>query len=334
MSLWRDERRFHLITRGNVDGIVSAALFLAKVPGLKVSFVTSTSGALDALRRDIQSQHFYVVDLGASPELVRTVQQKTEQGAHVHILDHHQQTVEQFVGLPDGPETLAKEGVSAATLVYQFLGLGDDLGHLAAIADVVEYCESDTLYVAQDHYGEGRVADEARILDYAWRLQVDDDRFRMTAARHMAEGKWPSEVPEVKSRYLQVINEGRWERALDKVRSRMRIKNGVGVLQFGRYRTSLLGFGTRALSHVAAQEGCDVAVLLNSRKTLSSVSLRGVGPAYSKGALGPAPLNLGRFVEEFTLERGVMGGGHPSSAGAKIYTRDIPELLAQINALV
>ncbi|MBI2078768.1 MAG: hypothetical protein HYT80_10440 [Euryarchaeota archaeon] len=132
-------------------------------------------------------------------------------------------------------------------------------------------------------------------------------------------------------RYLQVVNEGRWERALQKVRSRLVVKDRIGVLRFGRYRTSLFGFGTRALAKVAEEEGCAVAVLINSRKKRSSLSLRGIGPEY---ALPTPPLNLGQFVLDFTAEHGLSGGGHPSSAGAKIHTRDVPQLLQEIYCLV
>lgn len=328
---WRDDRRYHLITRGNVDGIVSAALFYARVPEIKVSFVTSITGAMDALRRDIQSKEFFIVDLGATDELVHTIHFKARQGAKIHILDHHQQTETHFG--PDNPDVdaVAEQGVSAAAVAYQFLGLDGNHEHLPALADIIEYCSSDALGRATDRFGFDRLAHEARILDFAWRLEVDDDRFRSTAARKLGEGKWPSEVPEIHRRYLQVLNEGRWERALDKVRARLQIKDGVGILRFGRFRTSLFGFGTRALSHVAEEQGCHVAVLVNSRKTLSSASLRGLGIEYAPGHR--PPLNLGLFVEDFTRENGVTGGGHPSSAGAKIYTRHVPEFLHQARAL-
>jgi hypothetical protein len=220
--------------------------------------------------------------------------------------------------------------VSAARLAYQFLGLNGGFEHLAAVADLVEYCENAELEDASGRFG-ARLAEEARVLDFAWRLEVDDDRFRQLAARRMAEGRWPSEVPEVHRRYLQVLNEGRWERALEKVRSRLQVRKGIGVLRFGRYRTSLHGFGTRALSHVAEEQGCHIALLVNSRKNLTSLSLRGLGPYYRAG--NKPPLNLGRFVEDFTKDYGLTGGGHPSSAGAKIFTRDVPMFLEQIRAL-
>lgn len=329
---WRDDRRFHLITRGNVDGIISAAFFLARTPGIRISFVTSSSAAVDSLRRDIQSRDFYLVDLGVTPELLKNFQDKVKTGARIHVLDHHQQSEKRTPTGAPGIDSVTRQGVSAATLAYQFLGLDGTHEHLAALADVVEYCRSTPLERAVHRFGAERVAEEARILDYAWRLEVDDDRFRLAAARRLAEGLWPSEIPEVHRRYLQVLNEGRWERALEKVRARLVIRDKVGVLRFGRYRTSLLGFGTRALSHVAQEQGCSVAILINSRKRLSSLSLRGVGPEYAVAAR--PPLNLGRFVDEFTQEYGLTGGGHPSSAGAKIHTRDVPVLLQEVYGLV
>lgn len=332
-STWRDDRRCHLVTRGNVDGITSAAMFYANNPALKVSFVTSSSGAQDALRRDIQSEDFFIVDLGATDELVHTVRQKAKQGARIHFLDHHQQTETNRPSAGrSNVETVAEQGISAAALAHRFLDLGARHEHLAAIADVIEFCESPSLDRVRLRWGPDRLLEEARILDYSWRLQVDDDHFRRLAARRMAAGLWPSEVPEVKRRYLQVVNEGRWERALEKVRSHMRIRDGLGLLRFGRYRTSLHGFGTRALSHVAREQGCSVAALVNSRKSLSSVSLRGVGSDYDSRS--KPKLNLGRFVEDFTRHHGVTGGGHPSSAGAKIFTRDVGLLVQQIQAIV
>lgn len=328
---WRDDRRSHLITRGNVDGIVSAAFFYARDPSVRVSFVTSTTAALDVVRRDIQSRDFYLVDLGVTPELLKNLQDKVKQGARVHLLDHHQQTQDLQTQPPHGIEIATGRGVSAASVALGFLGLNGSNERLAALADIVEYCHSPYLDRAETEFGWERLRFEARVLDYAWRLVVDDDRFRYAAARKLAEGFWPSEVGEVHRRYLQVVNEGRWERALEKVRTRLVVRDRVGVLRFGRYRTSLFGFGTRALAKVAEDEGCSVAVLINSRKQRSSLSLRGLGNEYLAAV---PPLNLGRFVTEFTAEHGLSGGGHPSSAGAKIHTRDVPAFLQEIYCLV
>lgn len=328
---WKDDRRTHLITRGNVDGIISAALFYSRDPGMRVSFVTSTSAALDVVRRDIQSKEFFIVDLGITPELVKNLQDKAKLGAKIHLLDHHQQTEAFALVANSGLDVHAYQGASAASVALDFLKVNHGSERLAAIADIVEYCQSPYLAKAEAEYGWERLREEARILDYSWRFMVDDDRFRQVAARKLAEGLWPSEVGEIHRRYLQVVNEGRWERALEKVRSRLVVKDRVGVLRFGRYRTSLFGFGTRALAKVAEEEGCSVAVMINSRKKLSSLSLRGVGAEYAGKR---PPLNLGEFVNQFTAEYGLSGGGHPSSAGAKIHTRDVPRLLQEVYCLV
>lgn len=328
---WRDDRRSHLITRGNVDGIVSAAFFYVRDPSVRVSFVTSSTAALDVVRRDIQSRDFYLVDLGVTPDLLKNLQDKVKQGARVHLLDHHQQTQDLEARPSEGIEVATGQGVSAASVALRFLGLNGSNERLAALADIVEYCHSAYLDRAESEFGWERLRFEARVLDYAWRLVVDDDRFRLAAARKLADGAWPSEVGEIHRRYLQVVNEGRWERALEKVRNRLVVRDRVGVLRFGRYRTSLFGFGTRALAKVAEEEGCSVAVLINSRRERSSLSLRGLGHDY---LASHPPLNLGRFVTEFTAEHGLSGGGHPSSAGAKIHTRDVPLFLQEIYCLV
>lgn len=328
---WKDDRRTHMITRGNVDGIVSAAFFYARDPSVRVSFVTSSSAALDVVRRDIQSKEFFLVDLGVTPELLKNLQDKAKLGAKVHLLDHHQQTEAFANSTASDLDIHAYQGCSAASVTLDFLRVNHGAGRLAALADIVEYCQSPYLAKAEAEYGWERLREEARILDYSWRFMVDDDRFRQVAARKLAEGLWPSEVGEIHRRYLQVVNEGRWERALEKVRSRLVVKDRVGVLRFGRYRTSLFGFGTRALAKVAEEEGCSVAVMINSRKKRSSLSLRGVGAPYA-GAR--PPLNLGEFVSDFTAEHGFSGGGHPSSAGAKIHTRDVPTFLQEVYCLV
>jgi nanoRNase/pAp phosphatase (c-di-AMP/oligoRNAs hydrolase) len=60
---------------------------------------------------------------------------------------------------------------------------------------------------------------------------------------------------------------------------------------------------------VALRRGCRYALMINERKIHSSISMRGM---CSNGT------NLGRFVEDFTAIHGLEGGGHPSSAGARI----------------
>lgn len=312
---WRDARGPHVVTRGNVDGICSAAGALAAWPRAKVSFVPSSSTAADALRKDL-SHDLVVADLGLTPALVRAINEKGDTRQEVLLLDHHQQSTRGHDALGPHASAVVDQGPSAASVVLDHLDVGR-LAHLGAIADEIEHCRSRFLSITRSRVGGARIQDEARCLDYAWRLQVEDDRFRLQAARRLAAGAWPSEVDEVQRRFRIVRNENRFERACDRAGDSLRMRREVAILDKGPRMPSLLGFGMRAVTAAAGDAGARVAVLVNRRSESTGISLRSIDG-------GP---NLGRFAEEFTSEHGIAGGGHPTSAGARIHTDDVPKLL-------
>jgi hypothetical protein len=300
---------------------VSSAFFLARFPRGRVTYVASSSLAVDVLRRDLGSRSFYLVDLGLTPRLARTIRMKDKTHQEVVCIDHHQQTADYAGQLGEHASVVVQEGSSAAAVAHDAWGLGASTAHLAAVADHVEYCASPHLARAAQAVGLERIDHEARVLDFAWRCQIDDDRFRALAARRLGQGLWPSEIEEVRRRYLRVVNENRWARAMERVRAHVRVRQGVAMLRFGKHKPSLLGFGTRALTAVAMERGCQLAVMINQRRHVSSLALR---------AIGPPAINLGLLADRFTAEFGVVGGGHPSSAGAKVLTRDLPAFLDQL----
>src|SRR5687768_14765272 len=279
--------------------------------------------AVDVLRKDIASHEFYLCDLGLTPRLIKTLNDKAKSRQRVTYLDHHEQSELQLDSLDVEMEGVVRQGVSAAMVAYDHLGLNGEHRHLVALADLVEYCDSPLLDEVEKDVGMERLEEEARMLDFAWRYRVDDDRFRYHAARKLATGKWPSEVSEVKARYHQMVNENRWDRALERVRERIELKHNVALLRFGRHKTSLFGFGSRALTEVAKEMGASVAVMLNRRNNLSTLSMRATG-------LDPDSFKLGQFVSEFTAQHGIVGGGHPNSAGAKIPTASVPAFLHEV----
>ena len=322
-----DHRAIHVITRGNVDGIVSSSFCFAIHPDARVSYVPSATSAVDLLRKDLSTRHFILVDVGLTPKLTKTLNQKARMGQKVTFIDHHQQTAMHANELDARIELVVAEGGSAAGAAldhFQAQGLitpTAEMSRLAAIADIVEYGTSKHLMAAAGEFGYARLEEEAEHLDFSWRLEIEDDRFRAMSARRLAKGVWPSEVPDVKQRYLQMVNENRWLKAQERVRSRVVFKNNVALLHFGKRKPSLLGFGTRALTSVAREAGASVAVLVNRRKDQSSIALR---------ATGPTDMNLGLFVEQFTSVHGIVGGGHPTSAGAKIPSRALALFLDEI----
>ncbi|MGB1696862.1 MAG: DHHA1 domain-containing protein [Thermoplasmatota archaeon] len=316
-----DDRKIHLLTRGNVDGIICAALYLHKIPDLKVSFTPSGDAAVDVMRKDLSSTKFILTDLGLTPRLLKTFRDKRGFPQEILYLDHHAGSLEQASEIPDNVDSVIDTSASAASVVFDHLGLGQAHAHLVALADQVEFCKTPML----DHFEGGRLENEAKTLDFSWRQKVEDDRFRYYAARKLATGAWPSEVSEIRARYLTMVNEGRWERALEKVRTRMTIQQEVALVQFGRHKPSLFGFGSRAVSEVARQEGAKVALLMNKRKDLSTLSLRRTDPNHD--------LDLGQMATEFTMHNGIVGGGHPHAAGAKIPTKYASTFLKELLSL-
>lgn len=304
-----------MVTRGNVDGILSAAAALAWCPRAKISFVPSSSTAADVVRKDL-SHDLVIADLGLTHDLARTINAKQDSGQAITYLDHHQQSARGVDALGPHVDAVVEEGPSATSVVLEHLGV-DRLAHLGAVADQIERCRSRYFSITKERHGVGRIEAEARVLDYAWRLKVEDDRFRLNAARALSRGTWPSKVDEVARRFRVVRNEGRFDRAVDRAGRAMRIRRDVAILDKGRRTPSLLGFGMRAVTTAAERSGAEVAIMVNRRAEHSGVSLRGIEPG----------VNLGLFAESFTDEHGVAGGGHPTSAGARVHTRDVPKLI-------
>jgi oligoribonuclease NrnB/cAMP/cGMP phosphodiesterase (DHH superfamily) len=163
-SLSRDDRDKHLITRGNVDGIVSAALFLSVYPCSKVSFVTSPTAGARVLAMDNFSSTVYLSDLALVPELEARMCEARER-TQVVALDHHQGHCS-----PAEDMVVVREGVSAASVLYDHFHLNGQLRKLVAIADLVEFCRTPLLKEMEAYHGVKKVEDEARMLDFSWRL--------------------------------------------------------------------------------------------------------------------------------------------------------------------
>jgi len=300
----RDARDKHIITRGNVDGIVSAAIFLSRFPSAKVTFVTSPVAGAKALTLDTASEQIYLVDIAPVPELVEAVRAKRARCSPV-LVDHHPPA------LAVACTALVREGVSAANVLFHHLGQEARLRKLVALADLIEYMPTALLDEEMRRFGRQRVDQEAMVLDFAWRLKIDDDHFRYLAAKQLAQGVWPSQVDAVRGRYIQVVNENRWPRALAKVDGALKVRGPLGILDEMDRTRGLYGFGTRALVEAAHRRGCGYAVMINPRGRYASVSVRG---------MAQESVDLGRFVEDYTKRNGVDGGGHPRAAGARIPT--------------
>ena len=300
-----------LVTRGNLDGIVSAAVFLNRFPGSPIKFVTSPASAATMLH-SIGGDIVYLADLSLTPELTHTVEHCDME---VRVIDHHPSTVRADYATID-------TRVSAATLLYRVLE-GRDMDDVVALADLYERCDTPLLSAAIARHGWEVLKHEAEVLDFAWRIGVGDDAFRLEAATLLSSGSLPSCHPSILQRYDAMVRGGGWDKALVSVREAMKFRGRIGVLELGKRRRSFHGFGSRALSEVARQEGCKYAIMVRKGRDSSVISLRSVG----------GTTDLGHFIEDFTKRNGLEGGGHPSSAGARIPSATVPLLLEELEIM-
>ncbi len=309
-----DERSRELITRGNLDGIVSAAVFLRRFPRSPVRFVTSPAAAAGLLRSG-GAEHAFLADIALTPSLASAVE---EVGRHrpVTLIDHHESSLRAEWAVID-------VSTSAAGLMYRQLAV-DGMDAAVSLADLYENEDTPLLRSMMDRMGIETLRRETEVLDFAWRLNVKDDAFRLAAAEGMASGLLPSCVAEIAERHAEMVRRDGWGKAIDSVRRCLRRDGTTAVMEFSGRRPSFHGFGSRALAEAARRDGCRYAVMINRGERESVVSLR---------STAPGGVDLGRFVESFTAEHGVEGGGHPASAGARIPSDSAELLIEQLEAL-
>jgi hypothetical protein len=291
-----------LITRGNVDGLACAAIVLREYPDSPISFVTSPTAGAAALSSG-QEKYVFLADLALVPEMRQAIARWGHDRSLVFI-DHHPLPPRAHLPIITA---MVEESSSAAGLLHGMLGSAPQMDRMVAMADLIEGGNSTILSKETAVHGRERMEEECRLLDFAWRLDLDDDRFRMRTARELSKGRWPSEIGEIRGRH-QAAQET-WRRALERVRKSMTVRGDVGILDFSEKRRTLFGFGTRAAVEVAKEKGCHYAVLLQNQRDTASLSVR---------SWKPDGIHLGAMVENFTMVHGIGGGGHSSSAGARI----------------
>lgn len=295
-----------IITRGNLDGIACAAVFLERFPEGEVTFVSSPPLAAEAVAGDMTSGSIFIADVPLTGELMAIM----DRDPRVVLVDHHP-------ACADHPRAFVDLTRSAAGVLHDHLGASPVTAGAVALADLYEHSESGLLAMFTGGFGRERIELESRTLDFAWRFNVEDDAFRREAARALSRGLWPSESEAVMRRYGAVVNGDRWTKAVRRVQERLEVRGGLALLDLRRGRPSFHGFGALALAQAARERGCGYALLVHDSRDTSVASLR---------ACGGTGLDLGLFVQRFAQEHGAEGGGHYASAGARV-PREATDLL-------
>lgn len=298
-----------LITRGNLDGIACAAVFLHRYPAAEIAFVTSPPAALRALRSG--TGEIWLADIALTKEIAAEMRTRVGQ---VFLADHHP-AEEMAEGAFVDP------GQSAAGVLREMIGSPGPLDALVAIADLHERSETEVLERVAGQWGQERLEREAIILDLSWRSNIEDDQFRLDAAKALSLGTWPSEVQVVRQHYEAVKRGDRWIKALDKVRREIVALGPLAVLDLRGKRLSMHGFGSMAVVEVAREMACRCAAVIHGAGEDAIISLR---------AVDGNNLDLGSFVQKFARERGHDGGGHRGSAGARISIGSADRLIKEL----
>lgn len=303
-----------IITRGNLDGIVCAAVFLQRYPEGEVTFISSPPSAAEAAAVDRGSDRIFIADVPLTRELASVI----ELDPRIVVIDHHPPCA-------DHERAIVDLSRSAAGVLHRHLGALPAVSLSVALADLYERSNSDLLAEQSRIHGREQIELEARILDFAWRSNVEDDAFRLEAARELAAGRWPSESEAIMERYRAVLSGDRWTKAVRRVREMLQVRGDLALLDLRRGRPSFHGFGSLALVEAARERGCGYALLLHDSRNSSIASLR---------ACGGDGVDLGLFVQDFALKHGADGGGHPASAGARIPREAADLLIDELAAMV
>ncbi|MDW5563045.1 MAG: hypothetical protein SA339_07450 [Methanomassiliicoccus sp.] len=303
-----------IVTRGNLDGIVCAAVFLERFPEGEVTFISSPPSAAEAAARHDGTGRLFVADVPLTEELAAAL----DSDPAIILVDHHP-------ACRDHPQAVVDRTRSAAGALHAYLGASPLLDGAVALADMYERAESALLSKADRKLGRERLEYEVMVLDFAWRYNVEDDTFRLLAARELAAGRWPSESEAIAQRFRAVMDSDRWNRAVQGVRERLEVRGSLALLDLRRGRPSFHGFGALALTEAARERGCKYAMLVHDSKGGSIASLR---------ACGGTGIDLGQFIEEFAREHGTEGGGHRASAGVRIPRHAADVLIDRLAAAV
>jgi hypothetical protein len=306
--------RTRIITRGNLDGIVCAAVFLERFPEGKVTFISSPPSAAEAAAKDGGTERIFIADVPLTEELASLL----ESDPRITLVDHHPASVGHTSAIVD----LSR---SAAGVLHEHLGSCPAMSGPVVLADLYERSDSSLLGEVTQSIGREKLELEARVLDFAWRYNIEDDDFRLQAARELSSGRWPSESDAIMRRYRGVMDGDRWGKAVRRVREMLQVRGGLALLDLRRGRPSLHGFGSLALTEAARERGCGYAVLVHDSKNTAIASLR---------ACGGTGIDLGLFAQRFALRHGMEGGGHQASAGVRVPRDAADRLIDELAAAV
>ncbi|MEM2904693.1 MAG: DHH family phosphoesterase [Candidatus Bathyarchaeia archaeon] len=206
----------------------------------------------------------------------------------------------------------------SSELVYRaFQGrLPHEALFLAVYGAIADCMERTPLIAAQLEMWDRRLLFvEAGLLSEAL-LERRDNEFRSFLVHELAQGKHPSEIPEVLAEAVKGLRH-EYE-VIDYTRKYVEKRGSLAIVS----QLPVKGFGGKAAAYAIAFTGAKVGVAVSLRNDRAHLSLRSRDPA----------LDLNQALRKLTIMMGGHGGGHPMAAGGEVPAERLQEFLDLIDA--
>ncbi|MBS3815885.1 MAG: hypothetical protein KGY45_04925 [Hadesarchaea archaeon] len=298
--------KVNILTHKDVDGLCSAALATTVFSESELYFAEAyyLASKLDSLPK---SDRIIIMDLGINPsqktEVMKSLKKASEE-TQVTYIDHHK--LPKGVTKNDLPcdEVFHRTDVSASELALEYFEpplLLENIALMGAIGDWQEDTPRMSELIIK--HGERISRLETILLEQAIGASKEDPDYLKKVVRKLAEGVWPSSIPEMMGRARSALEKERevkehTSEELEEINDRIALVREVPHKATGRAATYALRFENKEVG-VGAYEDEDHMRVSMRRSENSSV-------------------DLNEIIRESTLQLGGTGGGHAAAVGGKI----------------
>jgi len=254
-------------------------------------------------------------DVGCIQERLATL---IARGARVVYIDHHPFPV--GVAAKDLPSVQLVHEVDSCSSELAYRSFKDRLGpeavFLAVYGAIADYAEQTPLIASVLKRWDRRLlCVEAGLLSEAL-LERRDNEFRQFLTDELAQGRHPSEIPEVITEAIKGLRH-EYE-VLNYTREYVERRGNLAIVT----QLPVKGFGGKAAAYAIAFTEAKVGVAVSLRNGRAHLSLRS----------RDSTVDLNQALRKLTAMLGGHGGGHPMAAGGEVPSERLEEFLDLLDA--
>ncbi|MBS7609222.1 DHH family phosphoesterase [Candidatus Bathyarchaeota archaeon] len=319
----REEGATIVITHGDGDGICSGALLKRLFPDCLVRF-SRPKDLKGELRRLEGVQNLFLCDLaineGDEQAIIEGISRIASSGTKVFFIDHHPL-----------PPNLRVEGILGATVFHDVEASTSELVYkafkdrldpegvfLALYGAIADYADNTPFVTSELTRWDKRIIYmEAAILVEAL-TQIRDPEYKLIILEELAQGKKPSEVPNLSFTALEGLRKE--YQVYEYVRKYVTVKGDLAIVS----QLPFPGYSGKAATYAAAITGAKVGLVVNLRNDRADLSLR------TRSLF----IDLNDLLRKITRSLGGHGGGHHQAASAQIPSESLEGFLDLLNAFI